>query len=93
MAENIIWSDLLYRIRDISLTRSFGQRIFGVGSIHIHSADKTASEAIIHNVKNSKAVKELIFQNIENAKNSHKMRPTEIVGDGIDDCDHDGVEL
>ena len=84
---------LLYRIRDISLTRSFGQRIFGVGSIHIHSADKTASEATIHNVKNSKAVKELIFQNIENAKNSRKMRPTEIVGDGIDDCEHDGVEM
>ena len=30
---------ILYRIRDISLRRSFGQRIFGVGTVHICSSD------------------------------------------------------
>ena len=30
---------LLYRVRDLTLIRSFGQRIFGVGTIAIHSSD------------------------------------------------------
>ena len=32
---------LLYRVRDISLKRSLGQRIFGVGSVVVYSSDQT----------------------------------------------------
>ena len=42
----------LYRILDISLSRSFSQRIFGLGTIHCCSADKTMGDFDIINIKN-----------------------------------------
>lgn len=55
----------LYRIMDVSLTRSFGQRIFGVGTIHCSSADKSMGDFDILSVKNPKEVKEQLSQLIE----------------------------
>ena len=77
---------LLYRVRDISLTRSLGQRIFGVGTVTIHSSDKTSPSLDITNVKRSADVKELIFQKVEEAKQARRMRTTELLEDDtIDD--------
>lgn len=55
----------LYRIMDLSLTRSFGQRIFGVGTIHCCSADKSMGDFDIISIKNPKEVKEQLSQQIE----------------------------
>ena len=41
----------LYRIMDLTLKRSLLQRIFGVGSIHICSADKTTPELLRNPLK------------------------------------------
>ena len=80
---------LLYRVRDISLTRNLVQRIFGVGTIHIYSSDKTSNHLDICNVKNPKKVKELIFEKVEEAKSNRRMRTTELLGsdDISDDCE------
>ena len=51
---------LLYRVRDLTLIRSFGQRIFGVGTIAIHSSDQTTPTLELVNVARPKDVKELI---------------------------------
>lgn len=32
---------LLYRVQDLELTMSLGQRIFGVGTVCVHSSDKS----------------------------------------------------
>ena len=48
----------LYRIMDVSLKKSLGQRIFGVGTIHCCSADKTMGNFDILSVKNPNEVKE-----------------------------------
>lgn len=58
---------LLYRIRDISLERKLGQRIFGVGSVRVISSDKTAPELLIKNIKHPIEVKELIHRQVEDA--------------------------
>ena len=78
---------LLYRIRDISLTRSFGQRIFGVGSITVTSSDKSRPILVIQNVKDSTAVKELLHEQVEAMKISRRVRFGEIAsfGDDMDD--------
>ena len=55
----------LYRIMDISLKRRLIQRIFGVGTIHCCSADKTAPEFEIKDVKNAEDVKELLSKKVE----------------------------
>ena len=55
----------LYRIMDVTLNRKLGQRIFGVGTIHCCSADKSTPEFDIKSVKKSKEVKELLSDAIE----------------------------
>jgi uncharacterized membrane protein YdbT with pleckstrin-like domain len=80
---------LLYRVRDVSLSRSLWQRIFRVGTITVHSSDKTSPTLAIINVKNSKSVKELIFTNVERAKETHRMRATELLDNNAED---DGIE-
>lgn len=77
---------LLYRVRDIGLTRTFWQRLFRVGTICIHSTDKTAGHLDIVNVRDPRDVKELIFKHVEEAKEKRRMRATELLGaeDGLD---------
>lgn len=78
---------LLYRVRDISLTRSFGQRIFGVGSVTVTSSDKSRPILVIQNVKEPEAVKELIHEQVEAMKISRRVRFGEIAAfnDDMDD--------
>ena len=75
---------LLYRVQDLELTMSLGQRIFGVGTVCVHSSDKSIPHLDLKNVKNPRQVKELIHKNVEEAKNRRRMRATELLG-GEDD--------
>ena len=81
---------LLYRIRDISLRRSFGQMIFGVGTITLSTSDRTSPEFQIVNIKAPKQVKELIHQLVEEAKVRRGFRFGEY--DGAHDCHEDHFE-
>ena len=45
---------MLFRITDVTLIRRLSQRIFGVGTIHCCSADKTTPEFDITNIKDAK---------------------------------------
>ncbi len=78
---------LLYRIRDISLKRSLGQIICGVGTIVIHSSDKSSGTLEIENVKSPKQVKELIHQLVEESKTRRRFRFGEFdtIGDDNED--------
>ena len=78
---------LLYRVRDISLSRSLGQMIFGVGTITIISSDKSSAKLLIENVKAPREVKELIHQLVEEAKSRRRFRIGEFdaVTDDFDD--------
>ena len=86
---------LLYRVQDLELTMTLGQRIFGVGTVCVHSSDKSMPHLDLQNVKNPREVKELIHQNVEAAKDKRRMRATELLGkDGgpmyhYDDPDED----
>ena len=48
---------LLYRVRDLELKRSLFQRIFGVGTVCVHSSDKTTPHLDLLNIKNPREVK------------------------------------
>ena len=76
---------LLYRVRDISMKITLGQRIFGVGSILLQSSDKTAPVLEIKNVKNPQEVKEMIHQQVEQVKEQRRMRFGEVLEDPTDD--------
>ena len=82
---------LLYRVRDLQLNMSLGQRIFGVGTVCVVSSDKNIPHLDLKNVKRPREVKELIHQNVEAAKDRRRMRATELVGgeDGPEYHDED----
>ncbi len=82
---------LLYRVRDLSLTRSLGQRMFGVGTIVVTSSDKSQPILQIKNVKNPAEVKELIHTQVEEMKIRRRVRVNEIsaVSDDSDDTQDD----
>ena len=83
---------LLYRVRDLSVSQTLGQRIFGVGSIIVQSSDRTSPVLEIRNIKTPFDVKELLHQHVEKMKLERRMRVGEILEDGHDyaeDLDND----
>lgn len=84
---------LLYRVRDISVNRSLGQRIFGVGTITLTSSDKSNPVLEIKNIKDPTTVKELIHDQVEEMKDRRRVRYSEIAAyndDMDDELDMDG---
>ena len=85
---------LLYRVRDISSSRSLWQRLFGEGTVTVVSSDKTMPMLVLKNIKRPMAVKELIHNQVEEMKIRRRMRVGEVMGmtdynDAGDDSDLD----
>lgn len=83
---------LLYRVRDISLRISLGQRLFGVGSVIVQSSDKSLPVLELRNIRSPREVKETLHQQVEEMKLARRMRVGEILdvqGNGDDDGDDD----
>ncbi|MCR4716378.1 MAG: PH domain-containing protein [Lachnospiraceae bacterium] len=76
----------LYRITDVSLKRSFGQRIFGLGTILVSSGDKTLRDFEIKNIKNSKDVKEQLSELVDKQRDAKRVSGREFI-DGPDEFD------
>ena len=47
----------LYRIMDVKLTRTLGQKLFGVGTIRVSSADKSMGDFDITSIKIQKRLR------------------------------------
>ena len=80
---------LLYRVRDISLTITLWQRIFGVGTVTIISSDKTLPTLVLKNIKQPRMIKEKIHQQVEEMKIRRRMRIGEIMTDQNPNDDDD----
>ena len=80
----------LYRITDITLLKSFWQRIFKMGSVHCCSSDRTTPELTIKNIKNPEKIKELLSSQIEKVRDEKGIYAREILNKprGADE-DHD----
>lgn len=79
----------LYRITDLTLKKSFWQRIFGVGTIHCCSGDKTTPEFNIKDVKKPFEVKEMLSKMVEEQRDKKRISGREFFGeiDNIEDED------
>ena len=88
----------LYRILDVTLVRPLSQRIFGVGTIHCCSADKTAGDFDIKRVKNPTQVKDALSDLIEEQRMKKRVYSRESMyenhgeDDDEDDDDDDDDE-
>jgi len=80
---------LLYRVRDISSSRSLGQRIFGVGTVTVTSSDKTCPTLVLKNIKRPLQVKELLHTQVEEMKMRRRVRVGEIMTGDLADDDSD----
>ena len=72
----------LYRILDISLKRPLSQRIFGVGTIHCCTADKSTPEFDIKKVKRAKEIKEMLSDMVEQQRDLKRVSSREYIGNG-----------
>lgn len=75
----------LYRITDVSLTRSLIQRIFGLSTINCSSSDKSLGNFSIVNVKDGQEVKELLSERVEEERMAKRVHAREHLLDTADD--------
>lgn len=59
---------LLYRITDIQLTRTFGQKLCGTGTIVLCTKIDHDAHIVLQNIKKPKAVKDMLSNEIEKAR-------------------------
>jgi uncharacterized membrane protein YdbT with pleckstrin-like domain len=69
----------LFRIVDVTLSRSIWERIFGLGTVHVCSADKTTPEFSIAWIKNAQKVKDLISEKVEVARKTNRVIGRELM--------------
>ena len=82
---------LLYRVRDLTVAQTLWQKIFGVGTVTVHSSDKTNAHLELKNIKMPFDVKELLHKNIEIMKKENRLRASEYLVDDVEDdqCDEE----
>ena len=71
----------LYRITDVSMTASLGQRIFGVGTLHCCSGDKSAGDFEITSIKRPKDVRRVLSDQVEFERANHHVISREFLED------------
>lgn len=82
----------MYKVQDVELIRSLGERIFGLGTVKCYTGDTTDKELLLLHVKNSKAIKEFILEASEEARMKRRTMNMLNIGAGdIDDLDPDDM--
>ena len=80
----------LYRIMDLTLKRPFWQRIWGLGTIHCCTADKSTPEFDVLKIKNAEYIKNLLSDMVEEERDKKRVSAREYMSDDVDDIDdHD----
>lgn len=79
----------LYRIMDVTLNRSLWERLFGLGTIHCCSADKSTPEFDIRWIPHSADVKETLSNMIEEERQAKRVSSREFMTDEGDEGDDD----
>ena len=78
----------LYRIMDVTLKRTIGERLWKLGTIHICSADKSTPEFDIKRIKNSEQVKNMLSDMVESERVKKRVSGREYMsGDDMVDDD------
>ena len=80
---------VLYRVRDLRVSQTLWQRVFGVGTVTVISTDKSIPELALKNIRQPNEVKELIHEYVEKIKIARRMR----VGEMSMDIDDDSIDF
>ncbi|MBR3295804.1 MAG: PH domain-containing protein [Clostridia bacterium] len=85
---------LLYRILDIKISKTLGQKIFGVGTVTLYCSDQSTHTIPLKNIKHPDKVKTFLSDLIEKKRNELGITGTELMGTANvrqghnDDCEH-----
>ena len=71
----------LYRIVDLSLSQTLSQKIFGIGTIQVSSADKSMRDFEIKNIKKPRDVKEQLSKLVEENRDKKRVTNREFMGE------------
>lgn len=82
----------LYRVLDITLKRPLSQRIWGLGTVHLCTADKSTAELDILRIKHARTVKEMLSDMVEHERDEKRIGAREYMSatemdDAIDEMD------
>lgn len=75
----------LYRILDLTLKRTLFQRLWGLGTIHVCSADKSTPEFDILNIKNPEIVKNMLSDMVEEERRKKRVSGREFMSSEEDE--------
>lgn len=79
---------LIYRILDLKLTRTLRQKLDGVGTILLYSADQTHRTLELKNIKKPQQTQRLISDLIESERKERGLIGRELAGTAGLDMDH-----
>ena len=79
----------LYRIMDLTLLRPFNQRLWGLGTIHCCTADRSTPEFDIVRIKDALNVRTMLSDMVEAQRDEKRVSAREFMDDDLDDgCSH-----
>lgn len=71
----------LYRVMDFTLNRPLGQRLWGLGTIHCCTADRSTPEFDISRIKNPEEVKNMLSDMVEQQREEKRITAREFMTD------------
>ncbi len=79
---------MLYRVLDIKMIRTLGQKLNGVGTIVLYSADQSSHTERIVSVKHPDKVRRFLSSQVEKIRNEKGLTGREMFGTAGTDMDH-----
>ncbi len=62
----------LYKVQDVELLTSFGERIFGLGTVACYTGDNTHPQLFLTHIKHAKEIKNYILKASETARRKRR---------------------
>lgn len=81
---------LLYRILDLSLKRTLFDKLFGVGTITLYTADESNKTLPVKKIKHPTEVRDMISKLVEEERNKIRITGREMYGVADSGSMHDG---